>query len=354
MTSKQRNVLILVLIVGVLICVATGFVLQIAGSRGPKIDISPQVVDLGIIDCLKPNIPDRITFKIRNRGTDVLKLTSIHFACACFEPFLDKDILLSGEVAQLSMRFAVPTNRIGDFRKKISVHSNDPREPVKELVVKGFMHRPCYVLPDSIVVNNLREGEEHKIELEVTGPVGDRSFAIREVSAANDQVRSRKIEKIGTMAKSGRPVWRITLTVASRGTLAWEDTIRISTSSQESPFLEVPVKVRELPPVRVNPALVILRGVADNETLTERVEIASNTSRPVKIIEIEKPDWVDLHVETDLNSLLAKLHLTMREVPDKIKFGTQEEIVLKLGEGLGEVKIPILVLLAPAVTTSQQ
>ncbi len=353
MASKRRNVLILVLIAGVVICVATCFVFVIAGSRDPKIDISPQVVDLGIIDCLKPNIPERITFKIRNLGTDVLKLTSIHFTCACSKPLLDKDVLLPGEVAQLSTRFAVP-NRIGEFRKKISVHSNDPRDPVKEIVVKGFMHRPCYVLPDSIVVNNLREGEEQKIELEVTGPVGDRSFAIREVSAANDQVRSRKIEKIGTRAQSSRAVWRITLTVASRGTVAWEDTIRISTSSQESPLLEVPVKVRELPPVRVNPALVILRGSADNETLTARVEITANTSKPVKIIEIEKPDWVDLHVETDVNGLLAKLHLKMREVPDKIKSGTQEGIVLKLGEGLGEVRIPILVLPAPAVTTLQQ
>ena len=52
--------------------------------------------------------------------------------------------------------------------------------------------------------------------------------------------------------------------------------------------------------------------------------------------------------------MLAKLHLTMREVSDKIKFGTQEGIVPKLGEGLGEVRIPILVLPARTVMTLQQ
>jgi hypothetical protein len=343
MAGKKRNVFVLMLIAGIVVCVTMGLVLKITGSGIPRIEVSPQVMDLGIIDCLEPNLPDRIKFEIRNRGTDVLNLTKIILACACSKTLLDKDVLLPGEVAHLSSRIAVP-NRVGEFRKKILIQSNDPREPVKELVIKGRMHRPCYVLPDSIVVSNLCKGEEQEIKLEVTGPAGEKSFVIHEVSATNDEIQSQKIERIGIMIESGRPIWRISLTVASRGSIEWKDTIRISTSCQESPLLEVPVKVKELPHVKVYPALVIMRCSTDNETPTAQVEITTNTYKQATIIDIKKPDWIDVHVEHNDNNLPAKLKLMIREVNDIVKTSTQGEVVLKLGGELGEVRIPILVL----------
>ena len=132
MTCKKRKNFIIMLIAGIVICVTMGLVLKITGSGGPRIEVSPEVMDLGIIDCLEPNLPERIKFEIRNRGTGVLNLTKITFACSCSDPLLDKDVLLPGEVAHLSSHIAVP-NRIGEFQKQILIHTNDPTNPVKKI-----------------------------------------------------------------------------------------------------------------------------------------------------------------------------------------------------------------------------
>jgi hypothetical protein len=353
MATRRRTVFYLVLMAGIVVCVTVCIVLTAIKEGRPRINIANEVIDFGIIDGREPNTPKRVVFRIQDRGSGVLKLTRIYARCPCLEPRLDKDILSPGEMARPSVSVSVPST-IGQFRERISLFSNDQSNPVKHLVVKGFVHRDCYVLPESVVVNGLRLGEKRRIELDATGPVGDKSFAICEVSADDDKIRLCKVEKIGSMVESSRPVWQIVLTVTGRGRDAWEGTILVSTSSQNSALLEVPVNVSELPPVRADPPVVIFRCGPDNKAPTAQVALAANTPTPVAIVGIEKPNWVDLHVEPGVNSLPARLHLTMREVPDRIRFGTQDGVVLKLRDGLTKVRIPILILSTPAEPLSQR
>jgi len=334
---------------------ATSVLLRSYGQNVPDIYVDNETIDLGIINGLNrdPNIPRRISFKIHNRGTGVLRLIRMKADCACIRPLLKRSALLPGETTTLSMGVVIP-NRIGKFHEKVLLHTNDAKQPVKTFIVKGLVHRPCYVLPESVVVNNLREGEQRWIELEVYGPEGDNTFIIKNVSTITNIFELSGLENAGILTKSNRLMWRVEMTIHGRSRGSWEDTILISTSNKESPLLKVPVKVRELSPIRVEPPLVILRRNADNETPTAQVEITVNTLKPVTIINVEKPDWIDLCFESDVRSLPARLHLTVRKVPDKINVSIQNAIVLELREQSGKVRIPVLLIHSKPTATGSK
>lgn len=79
------------------------------------------------------------------------------------------------------------------------------------------------------------------------------------------------------------------------------------------------------------------------------MEITASTSVPVKVVEIAKPDWLDLTVEPDGDSLPVRLCLTPRTESNTLSRAPGNEIVLTLQGELPKVKIPVLML--PAADT---
>lgn len=342
---RRFIVLFSILVIVVFVYVTKYMIYYTNRYHGPRIEIDNQLINLGTIEIGKDDSNNlrHINFKIRNSGSDVLKLTTIRFSCTCIEHDLDKDILMPGELAQLNLGIRI-THRIGEFQEHILLYSNDKSVPVTKLIVKGFVDRDCYILPESLSINRLCIGEKRRVELEVSGPVNNNAFEVLEVNTINKQIQLLKTEKIGTLTGTSRCIWKIVLSVESRSIETWKDIISVSTNIKESPLLELPIKVNELSLVNLEPAVVIFRPGTDETDQRAQVEITSNVSQNLKIIDIEKPDWINLNMEPDGNSIPVKLHLTMIDFPDIMNFNKQEGIILKLGDGLGEVRIPILVL----------
>ena len=349
MTTRRKRILYFSLLLGFSACVTVHVVSTAWSHRGPRIEIANQVVDLGIIDGMDPNVPERVFFRIRNGGSGVLKLTRLLIRCRCIEPRIDNDVLNPGEETKVSVGFQAP-RKVGEFRETISLSSNDPHNPVMKLVIKGLVHRYCQVLPESVVVDDLRLGEERRVELEVMGPVGDGEFAVLDARADKKGIHLETIKKTGIVTELARSVWTVALIVTGRGERAWEGTILLSTSSGTIPSVDVPVTVRELPPVSASPAIAILRPHADGVTATVELEVTANTPVPVKVKDIAKPDWLDLSVEPDANNLPVRLCLTAKTTSSTLSMTLGNEIVLTLQGELPEVKIPVLLL--PAADTS--
>jgi hypothetical protein len=148
-------------------------------------------------------------------------------------------------------------------------------------------------------------------------------------------------------------LWRIELSVSGHGTDLWQDTINIKTSNKESPLLEVPIKITEMPRVRIKPTLVVLRRRADHTAPSAQVEITAYGSTPVSIVNVRKPDWIELDIEPYADNSTAKLYLTLTEMYHTINPSGSGKIVLELAEGLGEVTISVIVIAAPANVVSQ-
>jgi hypothetical protein len=311
----------------------------------PRIHIASEEIDLGVIDGAPPdpNRPDRVQFEVSNRGSGVLRLTRVHAGCACLEPRLERVSLLPGQTGTLSVRLAVPV-AVGEFREKVRLYSNDDKHPVKELLVKGYVHRACYVLPPAVSVAGLRPGETRAVELEVTGPDADASFTVRAVTAKNKEVVIGTIERILVSMAASRATWRVRLAVAARALDSWEDVITVSTSSREAPLLDVPLKVQELAPVCIQPAAAVLRGQMDGTILKATIQVSANKDAPIAIARIEKPDWLDVGAEPNDGSLPTRLFLSPNG-----RFGSMNSVVdarisLVLQKGGRKVEIPVLFL----------
>lgn len=267
MAKRRRRILCLLLVLGVAVCPIVHVVHTAWDHRGPRIEIVNESVDLGMIDGLKRNVPGRVAFTIRNRGSEVLRLTKLHTRCPCLKPRLNKDVLMPGEVAELSVRVLVP-DKLGEFKENISLSSNDPRNPVRRLMIKGIVHRYCDILPRSLAIDHLRLGEERRVTVEIVGPVGDELFAVQNAQVKGEKIRVETIRKTRSVAQLARSVWTVALIVTGRGETDWEDTVVLSTSSDKARSVEVPLIVRELPPVRASPAVAILTQVTQFGGLT--------------------------------------------------------------------------------------
>lgn len=76
------------------------------------------------------------TFKLVNKGDEVLKVKKIHKTCGCTVDKLDKKELKPSEFAILTVAIK-PESISGPFSKAIYVESNDPKQRLLRLMVSG-------------------------------------------------------------------------------------------------------------------------------------------------------------------------------------------------------------------------
>ncbi len=78
-------------------------------------------------------------FKITNTGKGDLIILSLSAQCHCTEPSIAKTRLKKGESTTLSVKFDLLGNA-GNFQKPISIYTNDPKNPVVEVLVRAKLY----------------------------------------------------------------------------------------------------------------------------------------------------------------------------------------------------------------------
>lgn len=77
-------------------------------------------------------------FGFKNTGKDPLVITNVKSSCGCTIPTFPKEPVKKGNTSTIFVKY--DTNRIGVFRKTITVYSNAKNSPV-ELHIKGEVNR---------------------------------------------------------------------------------------------------------------------------------------------------------------------------------------------------------------------
>ncbi|MFN8361513.1 MAG: DUF1573 domain-containing protein [Candidatus Kapaibacterium sp.] len=116
--------------------------------------------------------PLKATIKIKNVGTELLKITDVHPGCGCTKTAeLDKKELKPGEIAttELSLNVGQTT---GDLTKSVTITSNDAANPTKILYLKANVVRPLQLSTQYLVFNDLKVGlqSEAKLVIKNTSP----------------------------------------------------------------------------------------------------------------------------------------------------------------------------------------
>ncbi len=115
--------------------------------------------------------PLKTAVKIKNVGTEVLKITDVHPGCGCTKTAeLDKKELQPGEIAttELSLNLGAAN---GVLTKSVTITSNDASSPTKILYLKADIVRPIQFAPSQyFVFNDLKTGQtsESKVTIKNT------------------------------------------------------------------------------------------------------------------------------------------------------------------------------------------
>jgi hypothetical protein len=94
----------------------------------------------------QPKEPLKATIKLRNEGTDTLKITDVKPGCGCTTAPLDKNVLLPNETATMSVTLNVGSSG-GHINKVIRVMSNDPINKDRTISLKANIFLPFTVTP---------------------------------------------------------------------------------------------------------------------------------------------------------------------------------------------------------------
>lgn len=93
----------------------------------------------------------KAAIKVRNVGDDTLKINEVRPTCGCTVAPIDKNVLLSNEVATIDVTLDVST-RTGPVEKSITISSSDRDTPYYVLHLKATIRRPLTFVPTNYFV----------------------------------------------------------------------------------------------------------------------------------------------------------------------------------------------------------
>jgi len=85
-------------------------------------------------------------FKYENKGKTPIKITSTKSSCGCTVASLKKDTVAPGEKGEVVATFKIG-GRTGVQQKTVTVETDDPTQPVTNLLLKAVIEQPIELLP---------------------------------------------------------------------------------------------------------------------------------------------------------------------------------------------------------------
>ncbi|CAI8209239.1 MAG: Uncharacterised protein [Flavobacteriaceae bacterium] len=114
------------------ILISFSSVAMTAQEKNPMINFEKETIDYG--DISKGSEGTR-TFVFENTGTAPLLIKGVRSSCGCTIPKKPEDPIAPGEKGEIIVRY--DTNRVGVFRKTITVNTNVPTNAMIALKIKG-------------------------------------------------------------------------------------------------------------------------------------------------------------------------------------------------------------------------
>ncbi|MEK9609353.1 MAG: DUF1573 domain-containing protein [Flavobacteriaceae bacterium] len=114
------------------ILISFSSVAMTAQEKNPMINFEKETIDYG--DISKGSEGTR-TFIFENTGTAPLLIKGVRSSCGCTIPKKPEYPIAPGEKGEIIVRY--DTNRVGVFRKTITVNTNVPTNSMIALKIKG-------------------------------------------------------------------------------------------------------------------------------------------------------------------------------------------------------------------------
>ncbi len=245
-------------------------------EQSPRIVFQDALHDFGTVE--QGDQVNRL-FKFTNQGTRDLRIESVKTSCGCTAAVISSEVIPPGQEGTISATF--DTSRFfGERVKTISVHSNDPLQPVTTLTFQGAIAVEVAVEPAQLYLGRVRRGTNatHTIELLHDA---DKPIEITDATVANPFVslRSENLEKNG---KKGKKLFVTLRKDAPLGRVSTD--ITVTTTSQKHPTLSIPVFGHIEGDLLVQPPQVSFGVVQKGNTKQHDISIKSRAPKPVRVV----------------------------------------------------------------------
>ena len=106
---------------------------QVYAQTGPEITFESETIDYGEV---AQNSDGSRIFKFTNTGDAPLVIKNAKSSCGCTVPKKPKGPIAPGESGEIVVRYDTK-NRVGQFRKTITLTTNIENQPMVALKIKG-------------------------------------------------------------------------------------------------------------------------------------------------------------------------------------------------------------------------
>jgi hypothetical protein len=150
------------------------FAFSISAFSQPKIEIiGGDTYNWGTVS-LKEN-PLKAKIKLKNAGTEVLKISEVKPGCGCTTAPLDTNILNPGQIATLDVTLRTSVgNSSQEITKSIRINSNDPKDPTKYLYLKASVYVPLTLSMQYFPFGDMQVGYDYSSTVKLKNNTKDK------------------------------------------------------------------------------------------------------------------------------------------------------------------------------------
>lgn len=215
-----------------LFIVASCFVaMSVAAFAQPKIEVvGGDTYDWGKVPAPKEGHLEA-TIRIKNVGTEVLKLIEIKPGCGCTKTDPDKTELKPGEISTMGVKLSISAMQSGQLIKNITVRSNTPgQDSTKYLFLKADIIRKVQLSMMYFAFVNPFVGKEMTARLDVTNN-DTKDLVLSDFQVDNDM----KLNVSGTKTIKAGEKLELVLSATPKVKGPFNGQVKFKTNSDENP-----------------------------------------------------------------------------------------------------------------------
>ncbi len=213
--------------------VIINFSLVVVAAASPELVVDKPVFDFGAIPQGKKV---EHAFILKNRGNTPLTIKNTRTSCGCTVANVTSSVIEPGKSTEIKASFD-SSNFFGNIAKTISVETNDPKNSVYTLTLKGTVVEEIVVSPRQVNLGTIRIGTGKEVTITIENK-GGKKLQLTDVKSSLSQVAV----KITRNAVNPGSTGSIMVTATPRN----EDRmlsgyLTIKTSSPNKPLITIPV-----------------------------------------------------------------------------------------------------------------
>ena len=252
-------------------------------TNGSDIRFDKYVYNFGVVEQWGKRKGDFI-FKFRNAGNEELMISRVSSSCSCTAILLSEKNIAPGGEGEIKATVDI-SGRKGEQDNGVYVYSNDSVTPTVILQVKGIIQRGLQVSPPNIHLGDVKKGTIVTRKVNIIKPE-DEKLDILKTESSSKSIST----KVSPIKENDYEGFEIEVALSPDIPFGkFEEKLTVSTTSEKSPIIEIPITANIKSDIELRPAIFFLGSVKQAETPTAKVTIFTTSNKPLKIERIENP-----------------------------------------------------------------